>query len=249
MTKAPLLALYSDFGSDGPYCGQVFAKWAEHAPDIPAINLFANSPAFDIEAGAHLLFAYTRQLPSGSVIEAVVDPGVGGSREACVIQADDYWFVGPSNGLFDVIMGRSKVCHAWHVDWRPVSLSNTFHGRDLFAPIAADIANNGKLTKAANPISPKDIMHNDIVSDPSERIVFIDVYGNLVTGISSGQIHPSQKITINNNALSFAPRFDAVPKGHAFWYVNSNGLVEIAANQTSACELFASQVGQVIFCS
>ena len=81
--RAPLLALFSDFGTTGPYVGQVMAVWAAEAPTVPRIELFSQSPAFDVEAGAHLLHAFTRRLPRGSVVEAVVDPGRITSYNVC----------------------------------------------------------------------------------------------------------------------------------------------------------------------
>jgi len=241
--EAPLLTLFSDFGCEGPYVGQVLAVWAGLAPTIPRVNLFAESPAFDVEAGAHLLYAYTRHLPKYSVVEAVVDPGVGGERSVCVMRADDLWFCGPDNGLLSVVARRSSACDAWVVDWRPKQSSSTFHGRDIFAPIAAHVAMHGVVPDEARQIP---LIDAHFLPDTSQRIIFVDPYGNLITGIYGQDVSKSQKIEIGNRILSYADRFELVNEGEGFWYINANGLLEVAVNKGNAADVFACKCGDSI---
>ncbi len=239
--SAPLLALFSDFGVGGPYVGQVMAAWAAAAPAIPKIELFSGAPAFDVEAGAHLLFAYSRTLPEGSVVEAVVDPGVGGPRAAVVVRADGLWFCGPDNGLFGVVVGRAQSCAAWRVEWRPEVLSQTFHGRDLFAPVAAHIAREGAPPQPCAATDPQRLIGD--VSDPAARVILVDGFGNLVTGIPSFMVEHRCKIGIAGSRVGFAPRFGECPPGTPFWYENANGLIEIAVNRGSAAKHFDACAG------
>lgn len=238
---APLLALFSDFGFGGPYVGQVMAVWAAQAPAVPRVELFSGAPPFDVEAGAHLLFAYSRTLPEGSVVEAVVDPGVGGPRAAVVVRADGLWFCGPDNGLFGVIVGRAQSCAAWRVEWRPEILSQTFHGRDLFAPIASHIAVHGAPPQPSAATDPQRLIGE--IADPAERVILVDGFGNLITGIPAAAAEHRDRIAIAGKRIGFAPRFGACVPGSAFWYENANGLIEVAINRGNAAEQFDACVG------
>src|SRR5262245_6392392 len=135
-----MIFLYTDFGSADVYVGQVRAVLARMAPAIPVIDLLNDAPRFQIEPAAHLLAALARYLPPESVTLAVVDPGVGTDRRPIAIRCDERWFVGPDNGLLSVLLARSSAPEVWQIAWRPDTLSRSFHGRDLFAPIAARIA-------------------------------------------------------------------------------------------------------------
>ena len=95
-----MIVLFTDFGLEGPYIGQVQAVLQQQAPTIAVINLFSDLSPFDIQAAAYLLPAYRCGFDSGSVFLCVVDPGVGGDRPAVVVRADGQWFVGPNEGLF-----------------------------------------------------------------------------------------------------------------------------------------------------
>ncbi len=238
--KAPLLALFSDFGVGGPYVGQVLAAWATQAPGVPGVDLFSAAPPFDVEAGAHLLHAYTRHLPRGGVVEAVVDPGVGGSRGVLAVEADGLWFCGPDNGLLSVVASRAATVRVWRVDWRPPILSATFHGRDLFAPLAAHLARFGE---PPSPCARLPRVEAYGVADSAERVILVDPYGNLVTGIAAAKVGRDAGLDIGGCRLNFARRFGDCPSGEAFWYENANGLVEVAVNLGNAAERFSARVG------
>src|SRR5687768_1699109 len=136
----PMIALFTDFGLTGPYTGQMKAVLAGHAPTVPVIDLFADAPVFQPYLSAYLLGAYCGAVPQGGVLLGVVDPGVGTDRLPLVVRADGRWYVGPDNGLFEPVMRRAATVEAWTIDWRPDRLSASFHGRDLFAPVAAKLA-------------------------------------------------------------------------------------------------------------
>ena len=135
-----MIVLFTDFGLTGPYTGQMKAVLARNAPAVPVIDLFADAPAFQPYLSAYLLGAYCGAVPQGGVLLGVVDPGVGTDRLPLVVRADGRWYVGPDNGLFELVMRRAAVVEAWTIDWRPDRLSASFHGRDLFAPVAAKLA-------------------------------------------------------------------------------------------------------------
>ena len=110
------------------------------APHSTIVDLFHEVRSFDIQVGAYLLPALTACFPVNTVFCCVIDPGVGSERRACIVQADGLWFIGPDNGLFNVIAQRAQRVRWWELIWRPEGASNTFHGRDIFAPVAAAVA-------------------------------------------------------------------------------------------------------------
>ena len=132
-----MIVLFTDFGLHGPYTGQVKAVLHRMAPGVPAIDLFADAPVGSPKPSAYLLGVYAAWFPVGTVFLCIVDPGVGGTRPAIVLEADGRWYVGPGNGLFELIQRRATRTRSWDIDWRPERLSASFHGRDLFAPVAA----------------------------------------------------------------------------------------------------------------
>ena len=137
---AKLIALITDFGSQGPYVGQLKAVLATEAPNIPVIDLLSNAPVVRPKASAYLVAALAEQMPVETLFLTVIDPGVGGERQGLVLETDRFWFVGPDNGSLALAARRSNECRLWSINWQPPKLSASFHGRDLFAPVAARIA-------------------------------------------------------------------------------------------------------------
>ena len=135
-----MIVLFTDFGLKGPYTGQMKAVLCRMAPGIPAVDLFADAPVGNPRASAYLLAAYAEWFVAGTVFLAVVDPGVGGTRPPIILEADGRWYLGPGNGLFELVERRATSKRSWDIDWKPERLSASFHGRDLFAPVAAMLA-------------------------------------------------------------------------------------------------------------
>jgi len=129
-----MIVLFTDFGLEGPYTGQVAAVLQQEAPAVPVISLFADLPPGEAKPAAYLLAAYAKWFPTGTVLLCVVDPGVGSDRRALTVEADGRLYVGPDNGLFEIVLRRAAHAGIWQITWRPAALSASFHGRDLFAP-------------------------------------------------------------------------------------------------------------------
>ncbi len=215
----------------------------QHAHDVPVIDLLHEAPAFDVHAGAHLLSALAAQIPPGSVTLAVVDPGVGGARDAVALNADGGWFTGPDNGLLSVLASRARACTCWRVTWRPEQLSASFHGRDLFAPIAAAIARGEFPVGKAEPIAHLGV---DFGATDLGEIIYIDHYGNAVTGLRAGAASRGVRLVVAGHRISYARVFSGVAAGELFWYENSLGLVEIAGNACSAAGKLGLRIGQSV---
>lgn len=230
------IGLFTDFGAAGPYLGQVRAALATQAPTVPVIDLMSDAPSCRPQAAAFLLAALVPVWPMGMVVMAVVDPGVGGDRLPLIAQIDGRWFVGPDNGLFELLLRRADHARCWAITWRPARLSASFHGRDLFAPVAAKLA-QGETPEAigAEPTAAR--RFTDWPDDLGE-VIYVDCYGNAMTGLRAAAIGAGDGVEIAGQRLRRARTFADMTKGSAFWYENSIGLVEIAVNQGSAVDVF-----------
>ena len=211
---------------------------ARHAPRVPVIDALHDAPDFGIAPAAHLLAALAPGFPAKSIFLAVVDPGVGGARDAIAIRADGKTFVGPDNGLLSIVWQRSRRRRCFRIAWRPGRLSPSFHGRDLFAPVAA------RLAMRAVPrgwLAPK--REPDILLDAADlaRVIYVDHYGNAVTGLRSSSLPKTAVLHARGKSLRYARTFEEARE--AFWYRNSMGLVEIAKSGASVQEVLRLRVG------
>ncbi|HYD30173.1 MAG TPA: SAM-dependent chlorinase/fluorinase [Azospirillaceae bacterium] len=235
-----MIVLFTDFGLAGPYTGQMKAVLARAAPQVPVIDLFADAPAFDSRLSAYLLAAYAGAFTAGDVFLCVVDPGVGTARRPLAVSADGRWFVGPDNGLFELVIRRADTARVWAIDWRPEVLSATFHGRDLFAPVAAILAQGGE--PPGTPLPPDDVVRPGWPDDLA-RVVYVDVYGNVLTGLRASGLPDAAVLEVAGRRVRRGRTFADVPPGEALWYANANGLAEIAVNRGRADVVLGVAVG------
>ena len=235
------IVLFTDFGATDIYVGQVKAVLQRLAPPISVIDLLHDAPAFNIRASAHLLASLIGQFAEDSVFLAVVDPGVGGARDALVMQADDRWYVAPDNGLLSVIAARAVKGHCARIVWRPEQLSASFHGRDLFAPVAATLAVQGGLPK--DWFEHRDGLNVEFGGDDLPEIIYLDHYGNAHTGIRASGIPREASLVVGERSLRYVNVFSEAAEGTAFWFENSQGLVEIAVNRGSAAQSLGLNIG------
>src|SRR3970040_69148 len=124
-----MIVLFTDFGLTDPYVGQLHAVLAQEAPGVPVIDLLHAVPDFNIRAATYLLPAYVHEFPRGSVFVCVVDPGVGSARQPLMLKADRRWYVGPDNGLFEMVQRRAGECDCRVIRWRAPQVSARFHWR------------------------------------------------------------------------------------------------------------------------
>jgi len=233
-----MIFLFTDFGAEGPYLGQVEGALRQSG-SREVIHLVSNAPRYDAQASAFLLAALVPFTAPASVILGVVDPGVGGDRQPVAMRAGGRWFVGPDNGLFNTVAARSAEVAWFRLDWRPDLLSPTFHGRDLFAPIAARIDRHDFTWDRSDYGGP------DLASWPADldRVIYFDTYGNAMTGRRHVPQLSGRTLVVGVHRLAEATTFCAVPPGTAFWYRNSIGLVEVAVNRGSARDVLQLEVG------
>lgn len=234
------ILLFTDFGSRDIYVGQVKAVLRREAPGIDVIDLLHDATDYDVDAGAHLLAALAARFAPGNVFFTVIDPGVGGSRAAVVVLADEKWYVGPDNGLLSVIAQRARDVRVWRITWRPQGLSASFHGRDLFAPIAAAIA-RGAFPQEKLVQVPK--LEVSLPPNGLARIIYIDHYGNCFSAIPAEALRRESTIECGTARIGYARTFSESEPGRPFWYHNSIGLVEIAVNRGNASRILGLKVG------
>lgn len=236
-----MLALFTDFGADDIYVGQVRVALLRHAAaGTPIVDVLHTAPNYNSQAGAHLLAALAQWYPPDSVFLAVVDPGVGSERDAVVLQADGQRFVGPDNGLLSVVAARAARTRTWRIVWRPAALSASFHGRDLFAPMAAWVC--GGASTHDKLVETRGLRIQLDAGDLAE-IIYIDHYGNALTGLRAGAVPRTARLSIAGADVEYARVFSDAMAGQAFWYENSIGLIEIAVNRGSAATQLGVRIG------
>jgi S-adenosyl-L-methionine hydrolase (adenosine-forming) len=238
----PMIVLITDFGVSGPYVGQMHAVLARQAPGVPIIDLFNDLPRHNVRAAAYLLPAYTRGFPPDTAFVCVVDPGVGGSRRAVVLRADYCWYIGPDNGLLHMLERRARKTECHEIVWRPPRLSASFHGRDLFAPVAAMLA-RGQRPEATPAVLtvPSPPWPDDLA-----EVLYVDHFGNCITGLRASEVARGARLRAGRGELAYARTYSEVEPGQAFWYENANGLVELAASQTRADTVLEIAAGDVL---
>jgi len=231
--------LLTDFGSADIYVGQVKAALLAHAPRQSVVDLLHDAPSFNIRAGAHLLAALVGRVPSGAVVLAVVDPGVGSARDAVAVRANGRWLVGPDNGLLSVAAARATKHEAYSIAWRPKELSSSFHGRDLFAPVAGLLARGdrkrARLRKTRLGVT---FGANDL-----GEVIYVDHFGNVLSGLRASAFGRDHVLLAKGYRIPHARVYSEVPQGQLFWYENSLGLVELAANSASAQRILGVSPG------
>jgi hypothetical protein len=241
-SAAPMIVLFTDFGLAGPYTGQMKVVLRRMAPASELIDLFADAPMGNPKASAYLLAAHAEWFPAGTVFLCVVDPGVGGARAPLVVEAQGRRYVGPDNGLFEIILRRGGAARVSEILWRPDKLSISFHGRDLFAPAAAKLAAGEEFARRERPPLRFPQWPDDLA-----EIVYVDHYGNAMTGMRAKSLASEAVLTVTpGRRIVHAETFSAVKPGDPFWYENSNGLAEIAVNLGRADAALGLPVGSPV---
>jgi S-adenosylmethionine hydrolase len=224
------IALLTDFGA-GPYIGQMQLLLSAIAAGVPALSLIADLAPFRPDLAGYLLPGLSAGMPTATLYVCVVDPGVGGERGVLAASVGGNWLIGPDNGLLVPSIRRDAGAHVYRVAWRPTGLSDSFHGRDLFAPLAARLV-QGELPEAT-PVSPDDIVGADWPAQLA-KVCYVDHFGNLISGLPASGLDPAINLSVGGFEVGHARTFCEVPVGQPFWYRNAFGLLEIAVNQGRA---------------
>ena len=245
-----VITITTDFGHQGPFVATMKGRILSHLPQARIIDVTHEVPVYwPAEAGFWLSRSY-QYFPAGTVHVGVVDPGVGTKRDIVGIEADGHMFLAPDNGLLAPVIGRAASSSIYRVDVDAIrqrmklpTPSATFHGRDIFAPIAAALA--------AGQVSPADLgpqVHDVVpawVDEPtvaadhvSGVVITIDHFGNLITNIDASLIQSFPDPVVRTGGHSFPIRrtYGDVTPGQYLALVNSFGVLELARAEQSAAE-------------
>jgi S-adenosylmethionine hydrolase len=243
MADRPIITLLTDFGLADGYIGAMKGVILDINPDCCIVDLTHHIPPHDVMRAALVLGQTYSFFPAGTIHVAVVDPGVGGTRKPLVLEVGNYLFVGPDNGIFTLLLRREQEMRAYELveeRFRLPRVSQTFHGRDIFAPAAAHLSREvdpqemgplldaSQLTTIAIPVP---LLKDSVLSG---EVIWVDAFGNLVTNISQedvGGIAPDDLIEIeigSERIQGLMTAYERGPTGEIIALWGSAGFLEIA---------------------
>lgn len=242
---APLVALLTDFGLSDPYVGQVKAVLATVAPGLPVLDLCHRVAAHDVAQAAFFLAASLPWLPPGSLAMAVVDPGVGTDRRVVLVDIGPQRVLAPDNGLLTLVLARAPEVRAFDCTPKNPPVSATFHGRDVFAPLAARLALGEDPKSLGRPLDPDDLVRlsglspNRQGSVVTARVLAVDHFGNVVTNCDIAGFGQAAKLRPGLLAprslpLVPAPAYAAIPEDAVGILAGSQGYLELAVREDAA---------------
>ena len=266
MPHRPIITLITDFGAADHYVGTMKGVILNINPEVQIIDICHQVSPYDIFEAAYALVQSYRYFPGGTIHLVVVDPGVGTARRPILATAGPYRFVAPDNGVLSLLFEREENPQVWqvtadHYFLNPVS--NTFQGRDVFAPIAGWLSKGIELEKFISPITdyvrlsspkPKRVSENLVKG----MILKADSFGNLITNLSPEDVPelfsenpPPFKMIVNEQEITHLNLAYALGRpSELFAIVGSSGFIEISTNRGSAAKLLnasrGTEVGVVI---
>jgi S-adenosyl-L-methionine hydrolase (adenosine-forming) len=234
-----IVSFLSDYGPGDEYAGVVEGVILSLCPHAQVVHLGHGVPPQDVRTGARRLARALPYLPAG-VHLAVVDPGVGGPRRALALRAGERLFVGPDNGLLleaaDRFGGVAEAVDVSASPWRTEPVSATFHGRDVFAPVAARLACGAGLREAGEPLDPAALVRLEPLAPRRDgaavivHVVEIDGFGNVMLDATE----LPERLALRDAPLARGRTFADVAPGELLLYADSGGSLALAVNGGSA---------------
>jgi S-adenosylmethionine hydrolase len=247
---AKIVTLITDFRTTDGYMGAVYGVIKSINPELDIITIACNIPPADIRKASRAMVNSYKFYPEGTIHMVVVDPTVGPTRRAIIIHDGSYYYVGPDNGVFTPVLKSALKYRCYQLmnpKFRLSSGSETFHGRDLFAPAAAYISLGVSLDEfgpeITDPVLIEEPEPEIIGKDIIGKIVDIDAFGNLVTNIPRNMVNTESIVIIGGNPIKGLSRSYAdVPEKQPLAYIGSTGYLEIAINKGHAANYFGALV-------
>jgi S-adenosylmethionine hydrolase len=254
------ITLLSDFGSASGYPAAMKGVILSLSPSAQIVDISHDVERHHIRAGAFLLWMVAPYFPEGTVHCAVVDPGVGSSRRPLVIESGGQFFVGPDNGLLIPAaerLGKPKVHHIQNEKYLRPEVSRTFHGRDIFAPVAAHIAEGLPIGELGPQITDfvklsfgEGLRRGRVLEG---EIIYIDTFGNVITNIPGTLLEgiaPGSLLVVEVSTKVASARavgtYAEGDQGELLVIVGSHGQVEIAMSLGSAAARLRAHVGEAV---
>jgi len=243
----PLITLLTDYGTSDSYVGEMKGTLARLAPGAGVVDITHHVAPGDVRAARYLLGRTWGRFPAGTIHLAVVDPGVGTDRVALLVAATGHYFLAPDNGLLTGIADRPDA--SVHGLTLPHGAAPTFHGRDLFAPAAAALAEGCSPADLGTPLGRAPVMLE--LPQPYHegksvvgQVIYVDRFGNLVTNLTSAEVPSYAVLVVEDSDIGpLVATFGSVGSGSPLAYVGSGGQVEIAVRDGSAARRFGIGVG------
>jgi hypothetical protein len=257
---AKIITLTTDFGLRDPYVAEMKAAILSISSETVIVDVSHEIEKFNIRMGAYVLTSASPHFPKGTIHVAVVDPGVGTQRRSLLIQTKQGFFVGPDNGLLLLAAERQSVTSIREITNTKLMLplvSNTFHGRDVFAPAAAHLAKG--VSPAEFGPEVRDVKKPEFSKVKREKgtltgeVLHIDGFGNIITNLSKEELsslHAEDTLDVGlancTGVLKFGKTYAEAKPEEALALIGSHGYVEIAVNQGNAAEKFQAKPGDKI---
>jgi S-adenosylmethionine hydrolase len=246
-----IITLTTDFGHKDPYVAIMKAVVLSIDPTLTMVDVSHEVAPQDVMDGAFVLQQSWHHFPKDTVHLVVVDPGVGTSRKAIAVRSRGHFFVGPDNGLIPLVVSQEAIEGVYELDnsayWYLDTPSNTFHGRDIFAPVAAHLATGVSISRLGRPIQSLETLRWALpLSDDSGMqgwVVHVDHYGNCITNIPADRLarqlyQRTLKCYVGNTIIhGFSRIYADVNSGDPVLLASSSGYLEIAIRDGNAAVL------------
>lgn len=241
------ITLLTDFGTADGYVGEMKGVLLSAAPSVPIVDITHDITAHDVELARLAVARYWRRFPEGTVHIAVVDPGVGSDRAALAVASDGRFLVGPDNGVLSpaLLLPGAKAVRLRV----PKNASPTFHGRDVFAPAAAQLATGSFLESLGDPVADPVVHrtpepHRTPDGDVVGQVVAIDRFGNAITNLVGGT--RAGVLVVRDRALPQKRTFADLEPGSAGAVVGSAGLIEVVVREGRALDVLKLRRGDEV---
>jgi S-adenosylmethionine hydrolase len=242
----PVITLLTDFGTADGYVGEIKGVLLSDLPGATIVDITHDIPAHDVDLGRLTVARYWRRFPRGTVHVAIVDPGVGSSRAALAVSSDGRYLVGPDNGLLSpaLLAGDARVVELSV----PPHASPTFHGRDVFAPAAAQLA-HGVGVDALGPPAVEPLIrrtpepHRATTGELIGEVIVVDRFGNAITNLVGMR---GGRIEVRGREIPLTRTYAELRPGEAGAVVGSTGLIEIVVREGRASDTLALARGTAV---
>ena len=254
-----IISLLSDFGHKDSYVAEMKAVLLSVNPQVKLIDISHEIKKYDITMGAYILASVAPYFPKKTIHMAVVDPGVGTERRPIIVETKHSFYVGPDNGLLMLAAHKEGITNVYTIcnpEYMLTKMSETFHGRDIFAPATAHLSKGTKPSDFGPPITDyvfpeyakPQVKNNHLVGE----VLHIDDFGNIITNISAEDLEQYDitcgvtllvKLINKTFSISFCSVYGEVSVGTPLALIGSNNFLEVAVNQGSASDVFKSEVG------
>ena len=256
----PIITLTTDFGLKDPYVAEIKAAILSISPSATIVDVSHEVEKFNVRMGAFILASASSYFPKGTIHLAVVDPGVGTKRQPILIQTKHGYFVGPDNGVLALAARNEEIKHIYKITNQKLMLpriSNTFHGRDIFAPAAAHLANGTspeefgrEISEIVMPEFAKIIRRKNMLVG---EVIHIDDFGNIITNFGEKELELMNAKVMFNVKLKDIRQKPKLCKAYAevepqkpLAIIGSHNFLEISINQGNAAKTFKTKIGDKI---